>query len=212
MHSLSWVRSAAAVISDATPLGGPSTGSGDVSISTVVRLSLTELEPLARPRPARLLPLDDPRIARQQSLLPQLLAMPLVRQAQRPRDRESHRPRLPRHPAPPAQRPHVEGTDRVRRRERLLDVRHERRPGKVVAQRPPVDVPLPRARREIHARHAHLAAPDRVPPPLRRGRPGHLPQGLPSAATPRPAAAAIRSRLVVRRPDILTPGPAAPLV
>src|SRR2546427_6009609 len=66
MHSLSWVRSAAAVISDATPLGGPSTGSGDVSISTVVRLSLTELEPLARPRPARLLPLDDPRIARQQ--------------------------------------------------------------------------------------------------------------------------------------------------
>jgi hypothetical protein len=30
MHSLSWVRSAAAVISDATPRGGPSTGSGDV--------------------------------------------------------------------------------------------------------------------------------------------------------------------------------------
>src|SRR6266550_4381161 len=143
MHSLSWVRSAAAVISDATPLGGPSTGSGDVSISTVVRryvamfyvrrtvvrLSLTELEPLARPRPARLLALDDPRIPRQQSLLPQLLAMPLVRQAQRPRDRESHRPRLPRHPAAPAQRPHVEGAERVGRRERLLDVRHERRPG-----------------------------------------------------------------------------------
>src|SRR5256886_2812502 len=141
MHSLSWVRSAAAVISDATPLGGPSTGSGDVSISTVVRLSLTELEPLARARPARLLPLDDPRIARQQSLLPQLLPVPFVRQAQRPRDREAHRPRLPRHPAAPAQRPHVEGAERVRRRERLLDVRHERRPGKVVAQRPPVDVP-----------------------------------------------------------------------
>src|SRR2546426_4992303 len=33
---------------------------------TVVRLSLTELEPLARPRPTRLLALDDPRIARQQ--------------------------------------------------------------------------------------------------------------------------------------------------
>src|SRR5437016_13855054 len=168
MHSLSWVRSAAAVISDATPLGGPSTGSGDVSISTVVRLSLTDLEPLARPRPARLLPLDDPRIARQQSLLPPLLAMPLVRQAQRPRDRESPRPRLARHPAPPAQRPHVEGTERVRRRERLLDVRHERRPGKVVAQRPPVDVPLPRPWREIHARHPDLAAPDRVPAQLRR--------------------------------------------
>src|SRR2546427_11787172 len=123
MHSLSWVRSAAAVISDATPLGGPSTGSGDVSISTVVRLSLTELEPLARPRPARLLPLDDPRIARQQSLLPQLLALPLVRQAQRPRDRESHRPPLPRPPAAPAQGPHVEGADGARRRGLLPHVR-----------------------------------------------------------------------------------------
>src|SRR2546427_7817761 len=173
MHSLSWVRSAAAVISDATPLGGPSTGSGDVSISTVVRLSLTELEPLARPRPARLLPLDDPRIARQQSLLPQLLAMPLVRQAQRPRDRESQRPRLPRHPAAPAQRPHVEGAERIGRRERLLDVRHERRPGKVIAQRAPVDVPFSGARRQIHARHADLAAPDRVPAQLRRDGRAH---------------------------------------
>src|SRR2546427_8922661 len=173
MHSLSWVRSAAAVISDATPLGGPSTGSGDVSISTVVRLSLTELEPLARPRPARLLPLDDPRIPRQQSLLPQLLAVSLVRQAQRPRDRESHRPRLARHPAAPAQRPHVEGAERVGRRERLLDVRHERRPGEVVAQRAPVDVPLPRTRREIHARHTDLAAPDCVPPQLWRDARAH---------------------------------------
>src|SRR5881398_623387 len=132
------------------------------------RLTFAKLEPLARARAARLLALDDPRIARQQSLLPQLLAMPLVRQAQRPRDRESHRPRLPRHPAAPAQRPHVEGTERVRRRERLLDMRHERRPGEVVPQRAPVDVPLPRARREIHARHPDLAAPDRVPAQLRR--------------------------------------------
>src|SRR6266480_113580 len=135
---------------------------------SVVSLSLTELEPLARSRAARLLPLDDPRIPRQQSLLPQLLAMPLVRQAQGPRNRESHRPRLPRHPAAPAQRPHVEGAERVGRGERLLDVRHERRPGKVVAQRTPVDVPLPRAWREIHARHPDLAAPDRVPAQLWR--------------------------------------------
>src|SRR5436309_12586586 len=47
------------------PRRGPITRSSDVSISTVVRLSLTELEPLARARAARLLPLDDPRIARQ---------------------------------------------------------------------------------------------------------------------------------------------------
>src|SRR6266850_316434 len=164
MHSLSWVLSAAAVISDATPLaGGPSTGSGDVC-----DLPLAELEPLARSGAARLLPLHHPRIPRQQSLLPQFLTVPLVGQAQRPRDREPHRPRLPRHPAAPTQGPHVEGAERVGRRERLLDVRHQRRPGKVVAQRAPVDVPLPRARREIHARHADLAAPHRVPAQLRR--------------------------------------------
>src|SRR6267154_6815425 len=157
MHSLSWVRSAAALISDATPRGGPSTGSGDVC-----DLSLTELEPLARARAARLLALDHPRIPRQQSLLPQLLTVPLVRQAQRSSDREPHRPCLPRHTAAPAQRPHVEGAQRVGRRERLLDMRHERGPGKIIAQRAPVDVPLPRARREIHARHPHLTAPNSV--------------------------------------------------
>src|SRR6266496_1630446 len=44
---------------------------------TAYPLPLTELEPLACSRAARLLPLDDPRIPRQQSLLPQLLEMPL---------------------------------------------------------------------------------------------------------------------------------------
>src|SRR4029077_756109 len=185
MHSLSWVISAAAVISDATPLGGPSTGSSDVSFlirCTTVRryvvrttyrrsvgpLSLTELEPLPRARAARLLSLDDPRIPRQQSLFPQFLSVPVIRQAQRSRDCESHRPRLPRPPAAPTQRPHVEGAQRVGGRERLLNVRHERRPGKIIAQRAPVDVPLPRAGREIHARHADLTAPDGVPTQLRR--------------------------------------------
>src|SRR2546425_214428 len=145
------------------PSGGPSTGSGDVC-----DLSLTELEPLARARAARLLPLDHPRIPRQQSLFPQFLTVPLIRQAQRSRDREPHRPSLPGHPAAPAQRPHVEGAQRVGRRERLLDVRHERRPGEVIAQRAPVDVPLPRPRRQIDARHPDLAASDRVPAQLRR--------------------------------------------
>src|SRR5207302_5635227 len=62
-----------------------------------------ELEPLPRSRPPRLLALHHARIARQQSLLPQLLAVLLVRQAQRPRDREPQRTRLPRHPPAPAQ-------------------------------------------------------------------------------------------------------------
>src|SRR5207247_9298201 len=85
----------------------PLTRSSDVSISTVVRLSLTELQPHARARPARLLPLDAPRIARQQSLLPQLLPVPFVRPAQPPRDRQAPRPPLPRHPPTPPQRPRV---------------------------------------------------------------------------------------------------------
>src|SRR5438445_9965916 len=135
-----------------------------------VQLSLAELEPLPRSRAARLLALDHPRISRQQSLLPQLLAVSLVRQAQRPRNRETHRPRLPRHPAAPTQRPHVERAERVGRRERLLDVRHERRPGEVIAQGALVDVPLARAGGQVHPRHAHLATPDRVPAQLRCDR------------------------------------------
>src|SRR5437016_9849667 len=91
-----------------------------------VQLSLAELEPLARSRPPRLLALHHARIARQQSLLPQLLAVLLVRQAERPRDREPQRPRLPRHAPAPAQRPHVERAQGVGGREWLLDVRHER--------------------------------------------------------------------------------------
>src|SRR3989441_5415560 len=132
------------------------------------RLTFTELEPLARPCPAGLLALDRPRVARQQSLLPQLLAVPLVGEAQRPPDREPQRPRLPRHAPTPHQRPHVERAQRVGRGERLLDVRHERGTGEVVTQSALIDVPLARARRQVHPRNALLAAPHRVPAQLRR--------------------------------------------
>src|SRR3977135_1561199 len=142
MHSLSWVLIRRRRHLARHPRRGPITRSSDVSIvnrSTrlrryvvrttwrrgVVQLSLTELEPLACARATRFLPLDHARIPRQQSLLPQLLAMPLVRQAQRPRDREAQRPRLPRHPATATQRSHVERTERSGRREQLLAVRHE---------------------------------------------------------------------------------------
>src|SRR4029077_14218792 len=68
---------------------------GPIARSNGVRdLPLAELEPLARSRPSRLLALHHPWIARQESLLAQLLAVLLVRQAQRPRDREPQCTRL----------------------------------------------------------------------------------------------------------------------
>src|SRR6267143_3113259 len=111
MHSLSWVLIRRRRHLARHPRRGPITRSSDVCFvigCTTVRryvvrttyrrsvgpLSLTELEPLPRARAARLLPLDHAWIPRQQSLLPQLLAMPLVRQAQRPRDREAQRKKL----------------------------------------------------------------------------------------------------------------------
>src|SRR5260370_22960902 len=54
-----------------------------------------------------------------------------------------------------------------------MDVRHERRPRKIVPERAGVDVPLPRAWREIHARPPDLAAPDGVPAELRRDGAAH---------------------------------------
>src|SRR5881398_321468 len=97
MHSLSGVCSAATLVSRDTPAGDPVTRSSSVCDGLrVLSLSLRELEPLPRPRPARLLALDRTRIPRQQALFPQLLAVPLVGEAQRPRDRETQRARLTR--------------------------------------------------------------------------------------------------------------------
>src|SRR5881398_2274737 len=168
-----------AVVAGATP-GAAFPGAHRGQPPTAHRSPLTELEPLARSRPPRLLALHHARIARQESLLPQLLAVLLVRQAQRARDREPQRSRLPRHTPAPAQRPHVERAQCVRGRERLLDVRHQRRPGEVVPQRAPVDVPLPRAGRQIHARYAYFAAPHRVPAQLRRDAAAHRAAAAPS--------------------------------
>src|SRR5690242_18731282 len=162
MHSLSWVRSAAAVISAATPAGDPAADRATCVFTAGVRLPvsghrtpdtgnrplpLTELEPLPRARAPGLLPLHHPWIARQQSVLPQLLAMPVIREAQRPGDAQPQRARLPRHAAAPHQRANIERAERIGRRERLLDVRHERWPGEIIPQRAPIDIPLPRPRR-----------------------------------------------------------------
>src|SRR6266540_5518599 len=113
-------------------------------------LPLRELEPFAGSSSARLLP------------------------HHRARDAEPHRAGLTGEPAADHTRLHVERPERVGRGERLLNVRHERRPREIVAQRPPVDAPLARPRRQIHARDAELAASDRVPAQLRCDPAAHL--------------------------------------
>src|SRR2546425_12690210 len=122
-----WVVSAAALASGAAPAGGdPGPDQAACVFETSDISSLRELEPLPGARPARLLALDGAWIPRQQPLLPQLLAVPLVRQAQRPRDRQPQRARLPRLAASRDDGADVERAQGVRRRERLLDVGHER--------------------------------------------------------------------------------------
>src|SRR5688500_11737594 len=100
--------------------------------------------------------------------------MPVVRQHERPRDPEAQRTGLAGQPAADDARLHVERAQRIGRGERLLNVRHERRPREIIAQRPPVDGPFPRARRQIHSGNAELAAPDRVPTQLRCDPRAHL--------------------------------------
>src|SRR2546425_6267336 len=83
MHSL-WVSGARGRVSgagfqDLTP---------DTRHLAPVVSPLRELEPLPRARATRLLALHHPRVARQQTLLPQLLAVPFVGEAQRPTDGE----------------------------------------------------------------------------------------------------------------------------
>src|SRR5438132_3589404 len=100
--------------------------------------------------------------------------MSVVRQHQRTGDPETHRPRLAGESTAHDARLHVESTQRVGRGERLLNVRHERRPGEIVTERAPIDAPLARPWRQIHPRDAELPTSDRMPTQLRRDSCAHL--------------------------------------
>src|SRR5437667_12797039 len=107
MHSISWVLNRRRRHLRLPPRWDPAParatrvmncafGLQQSAVSRFASLPLRELDPLPRPRPARLLALDRTRIPGQQALFPQLLAVPLVGEAQRPRDRETQRARLTR--------------------------------------------------------------------------------------------------------------------
>ena len=119
------------------------------------------------PGTARLLALDRPRIAGQQSGRPELGAVHPVGLDQRPGDRHAHRAGLAGLAAAVHVRLHVEGAQGVGGGERLLDVLDQRRTGEVVTQRAAVDVPLAGAGGEVDAGDAGLAAAHGLPAELR---------------------------------------------
>src|SRR6476661_3449772 len=125
-------------------------------------LTLAELEPLAGLRTARLLALDRARVAREEPEVAQLAAVRLVDLEQRASDREAQCAGLAGDAATLEVRLHVIAPERVGRRERLLDRRHQRRPREVVAERAPVDVPLARTSLQVHTADRFLPAADAV--------------------------------------------------
>src|SRR5687768_8799699 len=124
--------------------------------STSTTLSLTKLEPLSRFRPSRLLPLDRPRVAREQAEIAQLPPVCLIEPYECASHGEAQRARLTAHAAAIDARPHVEAPERVSGGKWLLDRRDQRRPREVITERAPVDVPFARARLQIHPADALL--------------------------------------------------------
>src|SRR5687768_6820204 len=125
-------------------------------------LSLAELESLSCLRTSRLLALDRACVAREQAEVAQLAAVAFIDLHERASNSETQRARLTGLPAALEIRLDVVPTQRIRRREWLLNRAHERRAREVIAQRPAIHIPLARANLQIHAAHRFLAAANRV--------------------------------------------------
>jgi len=125
-------------------------------------LTLAELEALARLWTARLLPLDGSSVAREKAEIAKLAAMALVHLHEGSRHGKAQRAGLAGRAAAVDVRLHVIATEGIRRGKWLLNSRHESWPGKVVAQRATVDVPLAGARLHVDAAHRFLPAANGV--------------------------------------------------
>ena len=106
-------------------------------------LPLAELEPLPRAGTAGLLPFDRAGIASQQSRGPELDAVLPIGLDERAGDAQPQRAGLARLSAAIHMCPHIERAERVGGGEGLLDVLHERRARKVVAEVRPLMSHLP---------------------------------------------------------------------
>src|SRR5690606_13744193 len=153
-------------------------------------LALRELEPLARPRLARLLPFHLARIARQQAALAQNAAKLRVVLQQGAGDPQTDRARLSRQTAAVDPDLHIETALVLRHDQRLLRMLLQREPRQVVTQRPPVDLPIPRARPEVDPRNTRLATARAVMLP-HLGR--HFRSPAAAVAAPRADASAPRT-------------------
>src|SRR4051812_11719740 len=125
-------------------------------------LPLAELELLSCLRTSRLLALDRTRIAREQTEIAKLPAMPFIHLHQRTSDGKAQRASLPAHSTALEVRLDVELAESIGGNERLLDLRHEHRTREVIAQRAAIDVPLTGSRLHVHAADGFLAAANGV--------------------------------------------------
>src|SRR5690242_15340712 len=146
------------------PAGKRDGGSGPASaaLPSSRPLPLAELEPLASLRTPWLLALDRASVASEESKIAKLRSMRFVDFHERASHGEPERAGLARLAAALTLRLDIIATERVGRRERLLDGGHERRPREEIAERAPVHVPFSGSGLEVHAARRFLAAADGV--------------------------------------------------
>src|SRR5882724_5393675 len=121
------------------------------------KLTLRELEALARAFLSVLLAFLHSRIARQKSVLPQRRPQLRIESRNRPRQSHAHRASLPAHTAAVRRHHYVHLVGNVRKLQRLDCVMLPRVIRKILFNRPAVDGKLAGAGTKEHARHRLLA-------------------------------------------------------
>src|SRR5713101_5902037 len=159
------------------------------------KLTLRELEALARALLSVLLAFLHPGIARQKSVLAQRRAQLWIKSRYRSRQSHAHRASLPAHAAAMRRHYHVHLVRDIRKLQWLDRVMLPRVVREILFHRPAVDGELARSRTQEHARHRLLAPPGSQKPSLcaRDGR-ARRPQCSSSRLDDCPAAISIPVR------------------
>src|SRR5713101_1682929 len=130
------------------------------------KLTLRELEALARALLSVLLAFLHPGIARQKSVLAQRRAQLWIKSRYRSRQSHAHRASLPAHAAAMRRHYHVHLVRDIRKLQWLDRVMLPRVVREILFHRPAVDGELARSRTQEHARHRLLAPPGSQKPSL----------------------------------------------
>src|SRR6266481_5328838 len=131
------------------------------------KLTLRELEALARALLSVLLAFLHSRIARQKSIFPQRRPQLRIESRNRPRQSHAHRSRLSAHSAAMRRHHHVYLVGDIRELQRLDRIMLPRVIRKILLDRAAVHRELSRTRTQEHARHRFLAPPRSQKPSLR---------------------------------------------